>query len=290
MRLCTASSGAPVTTRQKKSQTRPFFPNAQLDTNYPRWHFFGCCWSIAEPLWRLMVRWSFVYLPTNSMEVFLPVSQEYPKKPQQFHPLPRSGGFNSIKTLPFTAVSLLSPSRGAERKKERCLLPVPVVPKHNVIVLTQFCGTFWQKKRCFLVFQHFFPWSGLDTAVCWAARQLLGDSPPGEQLWSTLWGLNYSFRMATCIQLASHCEEDFTSRGSALLDSLPPHPLHEKHSTKVQAEQDAQITTILDLIEMCEAWNVLWSGACQIWERRRPQKGLDWSPASMEIRQDIHHK
>lgn len=63
--------------------------------------------------------------------------------------------------------------------------------------------------------------------------------------------------MATCIQLASHCEEDFTSRGSALLDSLPPHaashPLHEKHATKVQAEQDAQITTILDPIEMCEA-------------------------------------
>lgn len=63
---------------------------------------------------------------------------------------------------------------------------------------------------------------------------MLGDSPPGEQLWSTLWGLNYSFRMATCMQLASHRGEDFTSRRSALPDSLPAHaasrPLHEKQS------------------------------------------------------------
>lgn len=67
--------------------------------------------------------------------------------------------------------------------------------------------------------------------------------------------------MATCIQLASHCEEDFTSRGLALPDSLPAHaashPLHEKHSTKVQAEQGAQIMMILDLIEQHEAGNCL---------------------------------
>lgn len=63
--------------------------------------------------------------------------------------------------------------------------------------------------------------------------------------------------MATCIQLASRWEEDFTSRGSALPDGRPPHaashPLHEKPSTEVQAGQDAQITTIPDPIEMCEA-------------------------------------
>lgn len=39
-----------------------------------------------------------------------------------------------------------------------------------------------------------------------------------EQLWSTLWGLNYSFRMVTCIQLAWDCGEDFASY--SLPDSL----------------------------------------------------------------------
>lgn len=68
--------------------------------------------------------------------------------------------------------------------------------------------------------------------------------------------------MATCIQLASHRGEDFTSRGSALPDSLPARasscPLHEKQSPQnLRRKKDAQITKILDLIESCEAWNIL---------------------------------
>lgn len=164
MRLCTALSGAPVTTRQKKSQTPPFFSQMpKLDTNYPRWHFFGCCRSIAEPLWRLMTdgaaRWLgflCIYRQTPWKFSFL-FHRNTQKKTPTVSSTSRSGGFNSIKTLPFAAVSLLSPSRGAERKKERCLLPVPIVPKHNVIVLTQFCGTFWQKKVFFWFFNLFFP-------------------------------------------------------------------------------------------------------------------------------------
>lgn len=96
--------------------------------------------------------------------------------------------------------------------REECLLAGMIVLRHNVIIRTQFCRTFGEN--------HF----ARSLTVCWAVRQLLGDSPPGEQLWSTLWGLNYSFRMATCIQLAWDCGEDFASCRSAWLDGLSAHP------------------------------------------------------------------
>lgn len=101
-----------------------------------------------------------------------------------------------------------------KRNGKICLLAVTIVLRDNIIIQTQFCWTFGENH---------FARSGLDMTVCWAARQLLVDSPPGEQLWSTLWGLNYSFRMATCIQLPSDCGKDFASRSSALLDSLSAH-------------------------------------------------------------------
>lgn len=96
-----------------------------------------------------------------------------------------------------------------------------IVRQHNVIIREQFCRTFGGKN-------HF----ARSLTVCGAARQLLGDSPPGEQLWSTLWGLNYSFSMATCIQLAWDCGEDFTSCSSALPDSLSDTLLHHAPQKK----------------------------------------------------------
>lgn len=63
--------------------------------------------------------------------------------------------------------------------------------------------------------------------------------------------------MATCIQLASHRGEDFTSCGSALPDALPAHvasrPRREKQPSQKFTEEDTPITAILDLIELSEA-------------------------------------
>lgn len=93
---------------------------------------------------------------------------------------------------------------------------------------------FLLKKPFFLI------WMGHGCLL--AVRQMLGDSPPGEQLWSTLWGLNYSFRMATCIQLALHRGEDFTSHGSALLDSLPWKTVNTKvRAGKGRADYDDSV-------------------------------------------------
>lgn len=203
---------ARVTTRQKR-ETPLFFLKWPLA-------FLGLL-SEDHPVvlarndrWRSWVAWTFMYFLVNSMEFFLKISQDYQKTVLQFHPF-------------LFAVVL------KENNFVCWLLWLWCDDWHNFIVWTQFCRTFWQKV-CFSFKKTFFFWSGRDTAVCWAVRQMLGDSPPGEQLWSTLWGLNYSFRMATCIQLASHREEDFTSRGSALPDSLSAHaasrPLHEKQS------------------------------------------------------------
>ena len=125
----------------------------------------------------------------------------------------------------FTVVPL---NRSWKRmRREECLLAGMIVLRHNVIIRTHFCRTFGEN--------HF----ARSLTVCWAVRQLLGDSPPGEQLWSTLWGLNYSFRMATCIQLAWDCGEDFASCSSALLDGLSAHPasshfMKRRLFTKVQ--------------------------------------------------------
>lgn len=167
MRLCTGLSGG-VSYNPSKKRERPllsFSQMPQLDTNYPRWHFFDCCRSIAESFWRVMTggvaRWLeflciFCRIPWKLSLIF---HRNTKKNAQQFHPFSRCGGLNSIKTLPVASVLLLSPSRGVERvKKEQSLLPVAIVPRHNVIVLTQFCGTFWQK-LCFGFFfsEHFFP-------------------------------------------------------------------------------------------------------------------------------------
>lgn len=122
------------------------------------------------------------------------------------------GSFPLNLSFPFiriTTVSPLSPWTEAEKDwGKECLLAGMIVLQHNVIIRTQFCRTFGEN--------HF----ARSLTVCWAVRQLLGDSPPGEQLWRTLWGLNYSFRMATCIQPAWDCGEDFASCSSALPDSL----------------------------------------------------------------------
>lgn len=177
-----------VTTRQKKERDPSFlFPNAPARHKLSPLAFLRLLSEHRRVVLarndrrRSQVAWIFVYFLPNSMEALLHFSQEYQKNPQQFHPFSRCGGFNSIKTLPFAAVLLLSPSRGVERvKKEQSLLPVAIVPRHNVIVLTQFCGTFWQKLGFgFFFSEHFFP--DLDSTrlsaglwgSCWETHHLV---------------------------------------------------------------------------------------------------------------------
>lgn len=108
--MCTALSGARVTTRQKKSETPPSPPNAQARHKLSPLAFLRLLSEHRRAALarndrrRSQVAWIFVYIPTNSMEVFLPVSQEYPsppkKKPNSFIHFPVPVVLTRIKHFP----------------------------------------------------------------------------------------------------------------------------------------------------------------------------------------------
>lgn len=108
---------------KKRAKPLLFFPNAQARHKLSPLAFLRLLSKHRRAALALndqrrsQVAWIFVYLPTTSMEVFLPVSQEYPRNPNSFIHFPVPVVLTRLKTFPFTAVSLLSPSRGAERKK-----------------------------------------------------------------------------------------------------------------------------------------------------------------------------
>lgn len=188
----------------KKNKTRHFYLNYRIP-NYAEFNTFSVCWSVTKyprPQWRYQKK---IRLDLHNVHLILR-SHEAAFCQIDVASSSRWVAFPSIWAFPFiriTTLSLQSPwtDAGKDRGKE-WLLAGMIVLQHNVINRTQFCRTFGEN--------HF----ARSLTVCWAARQLLGDSPPGEQLWSTLWGLNYSFRMATCIQLVWNCGEDFASCSS----------------------------------------------------------------------------